>query len=411
MTQPEGNQAHDRIRLRRDQQQWALDKVIKDTGRVFHFQHPGRGKFPESVRMHKMISKHMGKSARRLERLAAEEAAAGHDATALDLYFDAAIAYADAQHPIFVNNDEKRMLHASSLRCFDQVRARAPYTIEHVDVPWRDTVVSGNLHLAPVEGPAPCVFFIPGCDMTKETVLHPHFNYGAQRGMHVFVFDGPGQGESNLRGIPLTTDNYEDAASAALSWLLEQPEIDGDRLGLLAMSFGSYWGARFAATDHRLAAAALPWASVCDKYYLMEVESPRYKQLFSYLTQAKDEDELDRFVEEMDVLSMASDIQCPVLLSVGEYDPRSPLEEVYEFFDRIQAPAELWVYADQHHTASLAGGGMSSWKRDIYPTSFDWLQDRMSGRDMTNEGQVVYLESSGGGPNAPDASHRRHWFE
>jgi dipeptidyl aminopeptidase/acylaminoacyl peptidase len=403
---------HDCIRLRRDQQQWALDKAIRDTGRVFHYQYPGRGKFPESVRMHAMISKHVGKAAQRLERLAGEDAAADHDVTALGLYFDAAIRYSDAQHTIFVNNDEKRALHAASLRCYDEVRARAPYTIEHVDVPWRDTVVSGNLHLAPVEGPAPCVFFIPGCDMTKETVLHPHFNYGAQRGMHVFVFDGPGQGESNLRGIALTTDNYEDAASHALSWLRERPEIDSDRIVLFAMSFGSYWGARFAATDQRLAAAALPWASVCDKYYLMEEESPRYKQLFSYLTQAKTEEDLDRFVEQMDLLPLIGDIACPTLLSVGEYDPRSPLHEVYEVFDRITAPAELWVYADQHHMASLApSGAMTSWNRDIYPTSFDWLRDRLDGREMVNAGQVLYLEPTGGGPNGPDVAHRRQWFE
>jgi cephalosporin-C deacetylase-like acetyl esterase len=194
--------------------------------------------------------------------------------------------------------------------------------------------------------------------------------------------------------------------------LLERPEIDADQVVLFAMSFGSYWGVRFAATDHRLKAAALPWSSVCDKYYLMEEESPRYKQLFSYLTQAKTEDDLDRFVEEMDLLPMAGDLACPVLLSVGEYDPRSPTDEVFDFFDRITAPAELWVYADQHHMASLApAGGMTSWKRDIYPTSFDWLLDRLNGSEMVNAGEVLYLESTGGGPNGADVRHRRHWFE
>lgn len=405
-------QPHDRIRLRRDQQQWALDRAIQETGRAFHFQYPGRGKFPESVRTHRMISKQVGKAAQRLERLAAEEAAAGHDETALGLYFDAAVKYIDAQHTIFVNNDEKRMLHGSALRCYDEVRSRAPSPIEHVDIEWRDTVVSGYLHLAPVEGPAPCVFVVPGCDMTKETVIHPYFNFAARRGMHAFVLDGPGQGESNLRGIPLTIDNYEDAASHALTWLLQRPEIASDQVVLFAMSFGSYWGVRFAATDHRLAAAALPWASVCDKYHLMEEESPRYKQLFAYLTQAKTEEELDRFVEQMDLLPLAGDMTCPVLLSVGEYDPRSPLEEVYDFFDRITAPAELWVYADQHHMASLAsGGGMTSWNRDIYPMSFDWLRDRLRGREQHNAGQVVYLEAGGGGPNGTRAPRRRRWFE
>ncbi|NIS36227.1 MAG: hypothetical protein GWO04_42655, partial [Actinobacteria bacterium] len=59
------------------------------------------------------------------------------------------------------------------------------------------------------------------------------------------------------------------------------------------MSFGSWWGVRLAASDDRIGAAFFPWASICDKYYLFEEESPRYKQLFSFLTRAADEDELD----------------------------------------------------------------------------------------------------------------------
>src|SRR5918999_5274337 len=112
----------------------------------------------------------------------------------------------------------------------------------------------------------------------------------------------------------------------------------------------------------------------------------------------------------MDLMPMAGDISCPTLLSVGEYDPRSPLDEVYDFFDRMSAPAELWVYADQHHTASLVPGAMSSWSRDIYPTCFDWLRDRVDGREMRNAGEVLYLEQGGGGPNGSEVSHRRHWY-
>jgi hypothetical protein len=34
-------------------------------------------------------------------------------------------------------------------RCYDQVITLAPYRIEHVDIPWNGTLVSGNLHLCP----------------------------------------------------------------------------------------------------------------------------------------------------------------------------------------------------------------------------------------------------------------------
>jgi pimeloyl-ACP methyl ester carboxylesterase len=407
----EADPARRRTRLRRDGQQWNYDRAVKDTGRVFHFQHPERGKLPPSVKMHAMISKHVGRQAERLERVARAEANAGHDITAIEFYFDAAVAYANAQHTVFAVDDEKRYLHGGALRCYDEIRRLSPYPIEHLDIPWRDTVVSGNLYLAPGDEPAPLIFFIPGCDMTKEMVPHPLYNFATQRGMHLFVFDGPGQGESNLRGIKVTTDNYEDAASTALTALLERPEVDADRVGLYSLSFGSYWGARFAATDDRLAANALVWASICDKYHLFEEESPRYKQLFAFLTGAESEAELDEFIAGMDLSGLLPRIGAPTLLTVGEYDPRSPVDEVYELYDLIQAPAQLWVFADQHHGANVRGSDANQWQADHHATAADWLRERFAGRPIESPGETLYIESASGGPNDPGVARRRQWFE
>ena len=408
---PDPDASRRRTRLRRDGQQWNFDRAVKDTGRVFHFQHPGRGKLPASVKMHAMISKHVGRRAQKLERIAKAEADAGHDITAVEFYFDAAVAFANAQHTVFVVDDEKRYLHGSVLRCYDEIRRLAPVQIEHLDIPWRDTVVSGNLHLAPTSEPAPLIFFIPGCDMTKEMVPHPLYNFATQRGMHLFAFDGPGQGESNLRGIKVTHDNYEDAASTALTALLGRPEVDAERVALYSLSFGSYWGARFAATDDRLAANAFVWASICDKYHLFEEESPRYKQLFAFLTGAGSEAELDEFIAGMDLTDLLPRISAPTLLTVGEYDPRSPVDEVYALYDRIEAPAQLWVFADQHHGANLHGSDGNQWYADHHSMTADWIRERLSGKPIDSPGETVYIEPLGVSPNDPRVAKRRQWFD
>src|SRR5947199_10792829 len=101
-----------RAPLARDSQQWVLDYLIQETGKVFHFQGDGRGRLPKSVRSHDMISKHLGLAARRLEQLAKAEADASHGETALDLYFQGTVQYAGAEHVIFQNNAEKRYLYA-----------------------------------------------------------------------------------------------------------------------------------------------------------------------------------------------------------------------------------------------------------------------------------------------------------
>jgi pimeloyl-ACP methyl ester carboxylesterase len=403
-----------RIRLRRDAQQWEFDRAVRDTGRVYHFQPPGGGRLPPTVRMHDMISKHIARNALRLEKIAAAEAAASHKTTALEFYYDAALAYANAQHPVLVNNAEKKFLHGASIRCYDEVRRLAPTTIEHLDIPWGGTVVSGNLHLAPGSGRAPLVFYIPGCDMTKEFVPHPLYNWANQRGMHLFVFDGPGQGESNIRDIKLTVDNYEDAAAAALTHLLERDDVDAEQVALYAQSFGSYWGVRFAARESRLEACVFAWASICDKYHLFEEESPRYKQLFAFLTGATDEAELDRFIAAMGLEDHLPRISSPSLFTVGEYDPRSPLEEVYALVDTVGAPFELWVYADQHHVVNLRGinpGAAPMWQMDTHSTAMDWICDRFAGHELERSGQTTWLELNAGSPNDPATPRKRRWFE
>src|SRR5688572_28792728 len=113
--------------LKRDEQQWFFDWMVKEHGKTFHFQPDGRGRMPRTVRSHDMIAKHVGLGAKKSERLADAEAAAGHRETAMDLYYQAALQYADAQHVVFETGDEKRFLHGGLMRCYDKVREHAPY--------------------------------------------------------------------------------------------------------------------------------------------------------------------------------------------------------------------------------------------------------------------------------------------
>jgi pimeloyl-ACP methyl ester carboxylesterase len=389
--------------------------MVKETGKVFHFQGDDRGSLPRSVRQHDMISKHVGRTALRLRSIAAAEEAAGHSETALELYFEAATAFGSAQHPIFENNAEKRFLHGASIGCYDKVRELAPYPIERLQIPWGDRFVYGNLHLLPDRRKAPCVVFIPGCDMTKEMYPYPLANQAAQRGMHVLSVDGPGQGECNLQGTRMTADNYPGAMSAVVDYLLTRSEIDPDGLVLYGMSFGSFWSVQTVAREHRFQAHAGVWASICDKRYLLDVESPRYKWLFAYLSGASSEPELDEIAAAMDLRDDMAQIRTPTLLTIGEYDPRSPLQDVIDLYDKMSCERELWVYEDQHHMCSPTGRAQASerglWNIDTYSWMLDWLRDRLLGRPLARSGEVTYMVPSGTGPYGTSAQPGRSWLE
>lgn len=402
-----------KIRLQRDSQQWMFDWMVKETGRVFHWDQEGRGELPTTVKSHAMISKHLGKRALRQQRVAREEEEAGHIETAMDFYFMAATTLAAAQHAVMEDDSEEKLfLHSLSLSCYDKVIQYAPYPIERVEVPWQGMQIQCNLHLLPDRRRAPCAIFIPGCDMTKELYPYPRQNHAHQRGMHMLVMDGPGQGMSNIRKIRLTADNYEQAGSAVIDYLLTRPEIDGDKIAVDGISFGSFWGMRLAAHDPRVRAFAGPLASYVDKSYLLDETSPRFKQLFVYLTGAESEESLDRIVAGMTMDGHASRIRCPVLMTVGEYDPRSPIELVHNLFDQIGAPKELWVFEDQYHMTTLFGAqnvaGM-----DIHMLALDWLRDALAGRFGPGHARTLYLQVGGAGPSSKGVSTRsaRRWWE
>jgi esterase/lipase len=135
-------------------------------------------------------------------------------------------------------------------------------------------------------------------------------------------------------------------------------------------------------------------------------DSPRYKQLFAFLTQASTEAELDTTMAAMTLEGHMEQVNCPTLLVVGEYDHRDPIDEVYRLFDRLRVPGELWVFADQLHKIKLSGGD------DVLTElMLDWLVDRLGGRPQPGRGEVLWVEPGDAGPNDPAVARKRRWFD
>jgi pimeloyl-ACP methyl ester carboxylesterase len=398
-------------RLQRDRQQWIFDYLVQETGKVFHWDEDGRP-LPKSVKSHAQISKHLGRIGQRLERVAAEEDAAGHSATAFELYYRASSTFALAQHPVLESSDEKKYLHGRCIANYEKVIEHAPHRIERLEIPFEGVELQCNFHLLPGEPNAPLVIFIPGCDMTKEIYPDPRIIQAHYRGMHLLVIDGPGQGMSNLRGIRLTPNNYERAVLAIAEYMAKRDEVDETKITVYALSMGAHWGLEVAASGHPLIqAVAAPWTSALDKYFILDTFSPRYKQLFGYLMGASSEEELDGWVAQMTVEGREADIKCPVLMTVGEYDSRSPVELVYEFYDKIRAPKELWVYEDTYHQARMFGDQQA--RHDHHMMCHDWLVDALGGKYGPGHDRKMYLRTGGGGPNGTqgEGQDALHWWE
>jgi dienelactone hydrolase len=379
---------------RRDNQQWMLDYLVKTTGRPQNFAYDARI-FPPEVKSYPMISRVMEKLARHTEAIAREAEAAGHRETAAELFWNACEQYREAQHPIYEDdNQEKIYLHGKLLECYEGVMRHADHPIERVEIPFDGNFIQGVLHMVPGRRKAPAVLFCPGMDMTKEGgFLEPLHHPFVERGLNCLHIDGPGQGTSNLRKIRVTTENYKLAGKAAIDWLVQRPEVDAEHIGVSGFSFGSYWGMEISAIDKRVKAVATAAACYGPKLAIFEQASPRFKQMFMYMAGIHDEDQFDALADRMTLDMLASEVTCPSLQVLGEYDPLTPLRDVLPVYDKVPTPKELWVCEnDFHNPRGTENFGGSK----FFGCLADWIKDAFAGHKPATLDRVVFIRQKDG---------------
>ncbi|HET7036441.1 MAG TPA: alpha/beta fold hydrolase [Thermomicrobiaceae bacterium] len=384
---------------RRDNQQWLLDWLVKETGRVQNFANDERT-VPAEVKSYRMIPRVLAKQAAHFETIARAAEDHGHTDTAAQVYWRAMRVYLEAQHTIFEDdNPEKIFLHQKTLECFDKTARYSGNVVETVEVPWEGVQIQGRLHLHQDRRRAPTVLFLPGMDMTKESFPNPLGNPFLKRGMNVLSIDGPGQGISNIRKIRVRADNYERAASAAIDFLVERPEVDPAQIAVVGSSFGSHWGARTAALDTRVKALATTHAVVGPKQAIFDEASPRFKQVFMYMAGIHDEEAFDAMTADMSTVGYASQISCPSLLVAGEYDPLCHLEAIVEYFAEVAGPKELWVFENEFHRVTNKEGIADL---EIFPFMADWVKDALEGKLPADLNKLVLIpQNHGAGPYTP----------
>lgn len=381
---------------RRDTQQWMLDWMVKTTGRVQNFAYDER-QVPPEVKSYAMVPKHMGRWGMHQEAIGRAAEEAGHKHTALEAYRRAVHSYHFAQHAIYYDDDPHKLHWYQRLsECFDRIISVSSYPLERVEVSWEGHQIQCAFHLLPDRRKAPTILFIPGMDMVKELVwCHPRL--ALEREMNIIYMDGPGQGMSNIRKIRVTHDNYERSASAVIDYLRTRPEVDPERIGVLGMSMGSFWGVRTAAYDHSFGALATTASCLGDMTAIFEQASPRFKRIFMYMAGVHEEEEFDRTVAaHMITRGYGGKITCPTLVVQSEFDPLTPVEDAEELFDELQVPKEMWVLEDDFHgVRDHPGlGGI-----DVFPFVLDWLKDVLGRGLPASHSRVKWVHpKDGSGP-------------
>jgi dipeptidyl aminopeptidase/acylaminoacyl peptidase len=393
------------------EQRWVVESAIRqigidwDQGRTRYIGAAGGGAAePDFARVRDGIDKladveRVFATAAR-KRTAAAEAASGegHQVTAGSHAFIASLLWGAAEWTFFLSAGAAQRAHednAHKLSSYDLWMERAPHPLRRLRIPYGNGTLSAVLHLPPqsvaASGSVPAVLHVGGMDSFKEHAVGMIGDRYLQRGIARLVFDGPGQGEAIYEGAFVSRSNMVDAGLAALDVLRAQPEIDGGRLGITGVSFGSWWATQIAARADVRATAV--WAVLHEPglHSIFEEATPTFKARFMAMTGYVDEDAFDAFVRVWSLGDDAARIDHPILVIAGEDDELSPIINTYRLLERMPAPRRLMLYRGERH--SIGGGPASRLGPNHLDAAADWFVDRFE--DRPAEEDVTVVETSG----------------
>ncbi|HEX2229382.1 MAG TPA: prolyl oligopeptidase family serine peptidase [Candidatus Binatia bacterium] len=383
------------------EQRWILDQVIQTrgidwdqgrTGKILRNCGPGVQSDLQEVcrRIQKFVDipREFSRAAARRQEQGGAAESAGHFPEARDHYYIAACFYTNAMWAIYEDGNPQRIQWQERKRaCYDKFIQYAGRPIERVALPYQGKQIQALLHLPPnlkAGEEVPCIMYIPGMDGVKEDNPASGDPF-LERGFAVFAIDGPGQGETREAGITCDATNYADAGRLACDYLVNRPEIDAERMGIMGSSMGSYWAPRVVAAEKRFKACAV--SGVCmepGQYAIFNMSSPTFKLNYMYMSGYDDEAAFDEFTRTLTLKGVTSKITCPYMVVAGEDDEHCDMKFVYELLGEIPAAKVLYVFEGERHSIRSPRAR---------PLVINWLIDTLLGKPFQSE--IVRIETSG----------------
>lgn len=323
-------------------------------------------------------------------RARAEAAEArGHRLTAAANHLRACAHYQHADHFRQPKDDLAMAVFRRSLDCFDRyAKLTDRPRIEKVEVPYEDGALPAYfIHAENTDASrTPCIVRFGGFDTQKELQYLRGVADLVRRGFCCLLVDGPGMGESiRFRGFHLRPE-YEVVGSACIDYLEGRPEVDPDRIAVVALSLGGYFAPRCAAMDSRFK-ACVAWGAMWDFHGMWKkrvermtrsegVSIPAPMEHLLWVFQASTYDEALEKTKGFRIDHVADRIRCPFLLTHGEDDEQVPLSDARKLFDAVGSTDKTF------RVFTAEEGGSQHCQRDyltlVCDTIADWLEERLS---------------------------------
>ncbi|HEY7168604.1 MAG TPA: alpha/beta hydrolase [Candidatus Binatia bacterium] len=315
--------------------------------------------------------------AQRIEAKAKEAAAAGRTQTAAQFFFHANQYYRMADVFLTYAQESRKAEHFRKAQ--ENFRAAAAFQAPKIEI---IRVRCGNEEydgyfchpLDPKPGKWPGIFFIGGADSYAEEIYFAARPM-LRRGWAVLLVDTPGRGSSiYLKGIK-TRPDYEVPGKTCIDYLLQRPEVDPNRIGLVGISMAGYYAPRVAAFDHRIK-ALIAWSgcySILEDLYEFCVHlQPTVQRLLGGVTH----DEARRVLKDYTMAGIAKNIACPTLITHGAADTLMSVEGARRLHAEVGAKDKTIRIYDDNDPAGRIHCSHDYWAHNV-PFMLDWLEQRL----------------------------------
>lgn len=184
--------------------------------------------------------------------------AGGHRVSAREMFLRASSMYATSLHPLFGAPPDPRLVAAfgKQMAAFGRGMELREVPVQQVGIPYEGVELPA--YLIPATGHEsqlrPLLILNNGYDATITDMYFASGVAALERGYHVLMFDGPGQGAMLYKqGLALRPD-WEVVISDVVDYAQTVEIVDVSRIALSGWSLGGYLAPRAAAAEHRLAA-------------------------------------------------------------------------------------------------------------------------------------------------------------
>lgn len=259
------------------------------------------------------------------------------------------------------SSQKKAESYAKSMTSYaNYTRLEKKLRLEVVRIPFEGTELVGLLQKPLGPGKPPILINIGGVDFWKEDMLSASQAL-VDNGVATFNLDMPGTGQAPL---PLKPGS-ERIFSAAIDYLLTRSDLDGSRIVVRGISFGSYWALRAAYREVARLKGVVYHSAPVHNYFQREWVEKRglvssyylfdYVQSRLFITRTKTVEELLDFMPSLSLVTegLVSKPTPPMLIVAGVKDPQAPWADALILLKNGSAK-EAWVNPAGTHMGRTA---------------------------------------------------------